>query len=107
MKNRVQAFAFHKFSLCRYAEVRVDACSCPSRVGVTGIVVRDTARTLQLICARNNADAADASDALVDMPKRGALFSLEVPFQAGSVKEGAGNGSRRRRFVLRGGDLAR
>ena len=34
------------------AEVRVVACSCPSRVGVTGIVVRDSAQTLQLITSR-------------------------------------------------------
>jgi ribonuclease P protein subunit POP4 len=52
------------------AEVRVDACSCPSRVGAAGIVVRDTALTLQLITA---------GDALHVVPKKGAVFSFEAP----------------------------
>jgi RNase P/RNase MRP subunit p29 len=93
------------------AEVRVDACSSPSRVGVNGIVVRDTARTLQLI----SKSGPGGRDAMVAVPKRGALFSLEVPFgcvgriaegDSTGVERGPGDGSRRR-LLLRGDDLAR
>ena len=139
------------------AEVRVDACSCPSSVGVTGVVVRDSARTLRLISSsrrcssssrragrgggigRGGGDGGDggdgasdvksndydpaADDVLVTVPKRGTLFSLELPSTSGvppknatatatggvsgGVTEGVRDGSRPCRVTLRGDDLIR
>ena len=94
------ALARLKAAELRGAEVSVDACARPSLAGIVGVVVRDTAKTLQLVTSR---------DVVVVVPKAGATFSFAAPVVVGDGGGGAAGGAwaTAPRVVLRGEDLAR
>lgn len=55
------------------ARVRVSRSSCPSRVGIEGIVVRDSRYAVQIITRKN---------AVKLVPKEGTMFRVEIPAQS-------------------------
>jgi len=64
------------------ARVRVSRSSCPSRVGIEGIVVRDSRYAVQIVTRENTVKL---------VPKEGTMFRVEVPAQSTAV---APHGSR-------------
>ncbi|KAH7035802.1 putative rRNA and tRNA processing protein [Microdochium trichocladiopsis] len=52
------------------ARVRVSRSSCPSRVGIEGIVVRDSRYAVQIVTRKNTVKL---------VPKEGTIFRVEVP----------------------------
>ncbi|KAI0837847.1 ribonuclease P protein subunit p29 [Hypoxylon sp. FL0890] len=62
------------------AEVEVSRSGCPSRVGIRGIVIKDTRFVFEII-TRN--------DQVKTVPKEGTLFRISVPPAQEQMKEGA------------------
>ncbi|PNS18832.1 Ribonuclease P protein subunit p29 [Sphaceloma murrayae] len=60
------------------AVVKVARCGCVSRVGVSGIVVKDTKHTFEVVTRR---------DRVVTLPKEGTVFRVEVPRTGDALDE--------------------
>ncbi|KAF2149027.1 RNase P/MRP, p29 subunit [Myriangium duriaei CBS 260.36] len=76
------------------AVVTVVRSGCVSRVGLEGIVVRDTKFTFEIVTRR---------DRLVVVPKEGTVFRIEVPREGTAVEElgqGEGEGGKKKRLVF-------
>ncbi|KAJ1326839.1 ribonuclease P protein subunit POP4 [Microdochium nivale] len=58
------------------ARVRVSRSSCPSRVGIEGIVVRDSRYAVQIVTRKNTVKL---------VPKEGTMFRVEVPARAAAT----------------------
>ncbi|KAI1814387.1 RNase P/MRP, p29 subunit [Poronia punctata] len=63
------------------AEVEVSRSRCPSRVGVGGIVVKDSRFTFEIVTER---------DQVKVLPKEGTMFRVRVPVEDGEDGEGEG-----------------
>ncbi|KAF9881504.1 ribonuclease P protein subunit p29 [Colletotrichum karsti] len=89
------------------AEVEVSRSSCPSRVGIKGIVVKDSKFAFEIITRKNE---------MKIVPKEGTWFRVEIPVkepEEGSDKAKEGGDSRRfvcevlgNQFLMRGADRA-
>lgn len=66
------------------AEVEVVRSSCPGRVGIKGIVVKDSRFVFEIITRRN---------VLKMVPKEGTIFRVEVPLADADGKSGKEDGS--------------
>lgn len=65
------------------ALVEVVRSGCVSRVGLKGIVVKDTKFTFEIVMPR---------DIVKTIPKEGTVFRVEIPWAEAEVKEGEING---------------
>lgn len=61
------------------AEVEVSRSSCPSRVGIKGIVVKDTKFTFEIVTRKNQ---------LKIVPKEGTMFRIQIPPEAANQQGG-------------------
>ncbi|KAI8317084.1 hypothetical protein K4K59_011891 [Colletotrichum sp. SAR11_240] len=91
------------------AEVEVSRSSCPSRVGIKGIVIKDSKFSFEVITRKNE---------MKIVPKEGTWFKVEIPVKEPSPSADADapaeEGTRRRfvfevlgdQFLMRGADRA-
>ncbi|KAF6806711.1 ribonuclease P protein subunit p29 [Colletotrichum musicola] len=85
------------------AEVEVSRSSCPSRVGIKGIVIKDGKFAFEIITPKNEVKI---------VPKEGTWFRVEVPVKAPDAGEEAQDGTPRRfvfevlgdQFLMRGAE---